>query len=136
MSQLRVCRYRKAGLAIGSFPDGLTGRSLKKTNTISFFKILLLGFYPLPLHLWFHPNTLVSRCPIEDKLMFRHKLQDIVHSNIPFKHSKLKFGPIISLFIAVWHFVSKRISISSCATHSLKINSSAKVQWFICRLLN
>ena len=39
--------------------------------------------------------------------MFPHRLQDVVHCNIPLKLCNLKSGPIISDLISVWRLMSK-----------------------------
>lgn len=53
--------------------------------------------------------TLISWRPIEEHLAFPHHLQDLIHSGLSIKRSKLKLGPIMSFLLAVWRSVERVI---------------------------
>ena len=46
------------------------------------FKFYFWAFTLRPLHSWLMSDISVSWRPIKEKLVFRHRLQDVVHCNI------------------------------------------------------
>ena len=70
------------------------------------------SFVLRPLSSWFDTASCVSWRPIEESIVQPHRLQDLIYSNISIKHSKLKFGSIITELISTWSAVEKFCKVS------------------------
>lgn len=58
-----------------------------------------------PLCTWFNTGAQVAWRSLEENLVKPHRLQDFIHSNIPLKMCRSKFGTIVSHLIATWRTV-------------------------------
>ena len=58
-----------------------------------------------PLSTWLNTGALVAWRPLEENLVKPHRLEDLIHSNIPLKMCKSKFGSLVSHLVATWRIV-------------------------------
>uniref|UniRef100_A0A3B1ICK8 Reverse transcriptase domain-containing protein n=1 Tax=Astyanax mexicanus TaxID=7994 RepID=A0A3B1ICK8_ASTMX len=66
------------------------------------FKKYAQAFTLKPLSTWLNPQAQSSWRSVEEALIAPYKLQDLIFSEIPTRHCRLYFGPVISHLILTW----------------------------------